>query len=72
MNVYYFHAEPEFIFFLQNTADPDQSAPYLIRTHIVFISACKLYIYMIHAIITDTNLGEIQCIVYKVILSIIS
>ena len=24
MNVYYFHAESGFIFFLQNTADPDQ------------------------------------------------
>ena len=28
-------------FFLQNTVDPDQPAPYLIRTHTVFISACK-------------------------------
>ena len=41
MNVYYLHAEPGFIFFLQNTADPDQLAPYLIRTHTVFIPACK-------------------------------
>ena len=41
VNVNYFHAEPGFIFFLQNTADPDQPAPYLIRIHNVFISACK-------------------------------
>ena len=41
MNVYYFHAESEFIFFLQNTADQDQPAPYLIRIHTVVISACK-------------------------------
>ena len=27
--------------FLQNSADPDQPAPYLIRTQTVFISACK-------------------------------
>ena len=41
MNVNYFHAEPGFIFFLQNTEDPDQPAPYLIRIYTVFISACK-------------------------------
>ena len=41
MNVKFFHAEPGFIFFLQNTADPDQPAPYLIRIHTVIISACK-------------------------------
>ena len=28
-------------FFLQNTADPDQPAPYLIRIYTVFIPACK-------------------------------
>ena len=35
------HAEPGFIFLLQNTSDPDQPAPYLIMIHTVVISACK-------------------------------
>ena len=52
MNVNYFHAVPGFIFFLQNTVDPDQPAPYLIRTHTVFVNTYRL--------ITDTNLGEIH------------
>ena len=64
MNDNYFHAEPGFIIFLQNTANPDQPAPYLIRIHTVFISACK---YM-----QFKNLGEMQCTVYKIIQSIIS
>ena len=67
MNVNYFHAEPGFIFFLQNTADSDHPALYLIRIHTVFISACK---YM--QLKTDKKLGESQCIVYKIIQSIIS
>ena len=54
MNVYYFHAESGFIFFSHNTADLDQPAPYLIRTHTVFISACK---YM--QLNNQHNLGEI-------------
>ena len=54
MNVYYFHAEPGFIFFLQNTADPDQPAPFLIRTHTVYISACKYMQFN-----NRLNLGEI-------------
>ena len=41
MNGIYFYAEPGFIFFLQNTADPDHLAPYQIRIHTVFISVCK-------------------------------
>ena len=41
MDVYYLHAKPRFIFFFKTLADPDQPAPYLIRTQTVFISACK-------------------------------
>ena len=62
MNVYYFHAIPVFIFFLQNTGDPDQPAPYLFSS--LLVDTCSL--------ITDKKLGEIQCIVYKIIQSIIS
>ena len=55
MNVNYIHAEPGFIFFLQNTADRDQPAPYLIRIHTVLSLVVNTY-----SLITDTNLGEIQ------------
>ena len=41
MDVYYLHAEPGFIFFFKTLPDPDQPAPYPIRTQTVFISACK-------------------------------
>ena len=41
MDVYYLHAEPRFIFFFKTLPDPDQPAPYPIRTQTVFISACK-------------------------------
>ena len=60
MNVIYFHAEPGFIFFLQNTADPDQ--PYTLFSSLL-VNTCSL--------ITDKNLVEILCIVYKIIQSII-
>ena len=41
MDVYYLHAEPGFIFFFKALPDPDQPAPYPIRTQTIFISACK-------------------------------
>ena len=59
MNVNYFHAEPGFIFFLQNTADPGSA---LFSS--LLVNICSL--------ITDKNLGEVHCKVYKIIQSIIS
>ena len=63
MSVYYFHAEPGFIFFSFKTLQiqishlPPWSGPTLFSS--LLVNTCSL--------ITDKNLGEIQCIVYKTI-----
>ena len=69
MNVNYFHAEPGFMFsskHCRSRSDSSLHVPYQDPhcSSSLLVNTCSL--------ITDENLGEIQCIVYKINRSIIS